>query len=79
MVTDKGGYVGYVVLIHETLHEGMQSFPTTLYGGGGGGTRAELAAVPEPEDRRRPTVTPTGISQHFGRCEMGSNFVIMLI
>ena len=35
MVTDsdKGGYVGYVVLIHETLHEGMQSFPTTLYMG----------------------------------------------
>ena len=69
--------VGYMVLsFKKYLMRDMPPFPTTLwvewrY------HKTERAAV--PEDRRRPTVTPTGISQHFGRCEMGSNFVIMLI
>ena len=69
-----------VLSFKKYLMRDMPPFPTTfnhLMGGVEVDHKTERAAV--PEDRRRPTVTPTGISQHFGRCEMGSNFVIMLI
>ena len=39
--------------------------------------KTERAAV--PEDRRRPTVTPTGISQNFDHVKMRSNFMMQKI
>ena len=58
----------------------MPQFPTTfnhLMGGVEVDHKTERAAV--PEDRRRPTVTPTGISQNFDHVKMRSNFMMQKI
>ena len=65
-----------VLSFKKYLMRDMPPFPTTLwvewrY------HKTERAAV--PEDRRRPTVTPTGISQNFDHVKMGSNFMMQKI